>query len=160
MKKEVKMRLSRMMKKELVKLELNARDKEGVIKEMVELISKDRRIKDKDEVLRAMLSRELLKTTGIGNGVAIPHSRTDAAQDIVIAFARSREGIEFDAVDKRPVTLFFMVAGPERKNEEYLKVMSMIARLLSSEESRSALMNAPTPKDLIRSIERIESRET
>lgn len=150
------MKLSRMMKAELVKLKLEAKDKRELIEEMVELISKDKRIKDKEEVLRAMLNRELLKTTGIGNGIAIPHARTDGVKDIVIAFARSKEGIDFEAVDKRPVNLFFMVAGPEKKNDEYLKVMSALARLLSKEGNRKELMDAPTPMDLIRSIEMME----
>lgn len=154
----LRMRLSKIMKKELIKLELNAKGKQGVIEEMVSLISKDKRIKDKDEVLKAILNRELLKTTGIGNGIALPHARTDAVQDIVIAFSRSRDGIDFDAVDKRPVNLFFMVVGPEGKNEEYLKVMSMLARLLSNQENRNALMEAKTPKDLLREIERMEGQ--
>lgn len=150
------MELSRLMKKNLMSLELSASNKEGAIKEMVELISGDKHIKNKDEVLKTMLERERLGTTGIGDGIAIPHSRTDAVTDIVVAFARSREGLDFEALDKKPVNLLFMVAGPQKKNHEYLKIMSILARLFSKEENRQALLEAAAPKEITKAIAKME----
>ncbi|HAV43270.1 TPA: hypothetical protein DCX15_04570 [bacterium] len=153
------MHLSSLIKKELVLLELKAQNKEEVIREMAELISKDKRIKDKDRLIQAMFEREELGTTGIGNGLAIPHARTDAVKDIVIAFAKSKEGADFESMDKKPANLFFMVVGPQEKNKEYLRVMSILARLFSKEENRQTLMRATTPKEIIKSVAKMEEEE-
>jgi fructose-specific phosphotransferase system IIA component len=160
LKKETKeMMLSQMIKKNLITFEIKARNKKEAIEEMVELISRDKSIKDKDQVLNAILEREKLGTTGIGNGIAIPHSRTDAAKDIVVAFARSREGLDFEALDKKPVNLLFMLVGPEKKKNEYLKVMSILARLFSKEKNRQALLEVATPKEIIRTIASMQEKE-
>lgn len=152
------MQLVRMMKKELILLELKARSKREAIEKMIELISKDKQIKGRDEVAKAIFERERVGTTGIGDGLAIPHARTDAAKDIVIAFARSSDGVDFDALDKRPVNILFMVVG-SGKNEEYLKVMAILARLLSKKENRQSLMEASTPKEVINLLTRIQEKE-
>lgn len=143
------------MKRELILLELKAKTKIEAIEEMVELILKDKYIKDGNELKRAIFERERLGTTAIGYGVAIPHARIEATKDIVIAFARSKEGVDFDALDKKPVNIFFMVVGP-KKSDEYLKVMAALARLLSKEKNRQSLINAGTPKDVINLLSKIE----
>ena len=152
------MQLSQLIKKNLIALELKAGNKQEAIEEMTELISRDKRIKNRDEILQTILEREKLGTTGIGDGLAIPHSRTDAASDIVVAFARSEEGLDFEALDNKPVNLFFMVVGPKEKNDEYLKIMSILARLFSKEENRQALLEAATHREIMKAIAGMEEK--
>lgn len=122
--------------------ELKSETKADVLEEMLDLFVNAGYIKDKDIVLEMLNQRETLGSTGIGNGIAIPHGRTTATADVLIAFAKSSKGIEFDAIDKKPVYLFFMViAPPHDEGNIYLPILGSLVRMLSNETNRENLKN-------------------
>jgi mannitol/fructose-specific phosphotransferase system IIA component (Ntr-type) len=88
------------------------------------------------------MEREKLVTTGVGYGVAFPHAKTRSVRGIVIAFGRSKEGIDFEAMDKRPVQLFFLIAAPEEAIGAHLNVMAKLSHLMKSQENRDRLLEA------------------
>lgn len=138
------MKLSKFCEEDLVSFDLKAENKDDAIEELVDLASKSNMVRNRDEVLRAVQEREKLVTTGVGYGVAFPHAKTRALKGIVIAFARSDEGIEFQAMDKKPVKLFFLIAAPEDAIGAHLNVMARLSFLMKSEKNREKLLNART----------------
>ena len=95
-------------------------------------------------------------TTGVGFGVAFPHAKTKATKGIVIAFGRSDEGIDFDAMDHRPVHLFFLIAAPEDAIGAHLNVMARLSYIMKSEENRQEMMKVTSPGELLQMIDVIE----
>ncbi|MDI6704345.1 MAG: PTS sugar transporter subunit IIA [bacterium] len=145
-----------LLDKRLILLDLKTNNKNETIQRLVDLISKSKDIKDKRKVLDAIIERERTMSTGIGKGIAIPHAKSNAAKRIVVAFARSKEGVEFDAVDKNPVYLFFIVVGPEESQDEYLKVMAHLTSYLNKEINRKNLMEARSEKEIMALVSKIE----
>ncbi len=133
------MKLSKFCDENLVVFDLKATSKDKVIEELVALASASNMIKDYDELLADIKEREDLVTTGVGYGVAFPHAKTRSAKGIVIAFGRSNHGIDFDAMDHKPVKLFFLIAAPEDTIGAHLNVM---ARLFAVD---ALLQFGPTP---------------
>lgn len=150
------MKLSKFCEENLIVFELKAKNKEGVIKELVELASRSSLIKDKEELFKAVIEREKLVTTGVGYGVAFPHAKTKAVKGIVIVFGRSREGIEFEAMDKKLVYLFFLIAAPEDVIGAHLNVMARLSYLMKSEKSRDTLMKIKSPKELLEVLDSVD----
>lgn len=150
------MALKELMNEELIKLNLESQTKVEVISEMVDLINVSGKIKDKDLFLDSVIEREGMGSTGIGNGVAIPHGRADVAEKLVIAFGRSKGGVDFDALDKEPVNLFFMLAAPKQDVGAYLKALAELSRLLKQYEFRMALIDAKTNQEVVSIIDKFE----
>ena len=116
---------------------------------MVECLFESGRIKDKGLVLEMLTRRESLGSTGIGKGIAIPHGRSLAAPELSIVFARSAEGIDFDALDKKPVYLFFLiVAPPHDRSNIYLPVLGKIVERVKEARIRSKLMKVESFEEL------------
>jgi fructose-specific phosphotransferase system IIA component len=153
-------KLSKLMSKDLISLELKAKEKEDAIQEMVDLISKSNSITDKREVLNTILEREKKGTTGIGDGVAVPHGRTKGAKRIVVAFSRSRDGVNFEAMDGKAVHLIFMVIAPEEEEEGYLKLMAQIAHILNKPQNRKSLLEAKNEGEVIKRIKEMETHHS
>ena len=143
------MKLSKFCDESLVQFNLKAKTKDEVIEELVDLAAGSNMIKDRDTLLGDVREREELVTTGVGYGVAFPHAKTRSAKGIVIAFGRSDEGIDFDAMDHRPVSLFFLIAAPEDAIGAHLNVMARLSYLMKSEESRDRLLKASSPGDVL-----------
>ncbi len=150
------MKLSKFCEEDLVSFDLKADNKNDAIKELVDLASRSNMIRDRDEVLRAVQEREKLVTTGVGYGVAFPHAKTRALKGIVIAFARSDEGIEFQAMDKKPVSLFFLIAAPEDAIGAHLNVMARLSFLMKSEKNREKLLNARTAGEVFMVLDSVD----
>jgi len=107
-------------------------------------------IRNRDIVLEMLHQRETLGSTGIGKGVAIPHGRTTAAADVLIAFGKSDQGIDFDAIDGKPVHLFFMViAPPNEEGNVYLPILGSLVTILNEKANRDKLMKVDTFQDFI-----------
>src|SRR3990170_2983905 len=102
------MKLSKFSEENLIVFDLKSNEKEGVIEELVELVNSSNMVTDKNTLLKDIKERENLVTTGIGYGVAFPHAKTKSVKGIVVAFGRSRGGVDFDAMDKKPVNLFYL----------------------------------------------------
>lgn len=135
--------LSEFFEEDLFIPELASRDKEGVLKEMVDALVKAQRITEGDILLQMLQQREHLGSTGIGRGVAVPHGRTLAITRLAVVFARSAEGIDFDAMDGKPVHLIFLtVAPPQERSNLYLPVLGKIVEMVKSAKNRRRLQGA------------------
>lgn len=150
------MKLSKFCDESLVKFNLDATTKDEVITELVELAATSNMIKDHDQLLEDVRERENLVTTGVGYGVAFPHAKTRSAKGIVIAFGTSKKGINFDAMDHRPVNLFFLIAAPEDAIGAHLNVMARLSYLMKSEENREKLLSAASPGDVLALMDNID----
>lgn len=143
------MKLSKFCEEELMSFDLGAQGKADIIAELVDLASKSSMVRDRDELLNAVLEREKLVTTGVGYGVAFPHAKTRAVKGIVIAFGRSDVGVDFEAMDKKPVHLFFLIAAPEDAIGAHLNVMARLSYIMKSEKNRERLMRAKTAGEVM-----------
>ena len=134
--------------------------KEDVIRELVELLVRAGSIKDKDghRLVQTLLKRESLGSTGIGQGVAIPHGKTDCVGKLVAAFGVSRAGVNFDSLDGEPVTLFFLLVAPEDSAGPHLKALARISRLLKDKHFRDSLRAARDEKTLVKIIREEDER--
>lgn len=150
------MKLSKFTEEELITFELKGTDKNAVIEELVEMASKSKLVRDKDDLLKDILERENLVTTGVGYGVAFPHAKTKAVKGIVIAFGRADNGIDFDAMDKKLVHLFFLIAAPEDAIGAHLNVMARLSFLMKSEENRQKLHNVKSPGELLSILDSVD----
>jgi fructose-specific phosphotransferase system IIA component len=150
------MKLSKFCEENLISFELKAKDKEETLKELVDLASRSSLVKDKAELLKAVVEREKLVTTGVGYGVAFPHAKTKAIKGIVIAFGRSKAGIDFEAMDKKPGYLFFLIAAPEDVIGAHLNVMARLSYIMKSEKNRDALMKIKSPKELLEVLDSVD----
>lgn len=150
------MKLSKFCDENLVTFNLDASTKEEAIDQLVELAGSSSMIKDKDQLLKDVKEREELVTTGVGYGVAFPHAKTRSVKGIVIAFGRSENGVDFDAMDHQPVHLFFLIAAPEDAIGAHLNVMARLSYLMKSEENRSKLQAATSPGDVLALIDKVD----
>ncbi len=146
------MKVSELVRAACMNLELQHRSKADVLREMVESMDLDGMVADKAALVDALWEREQLGSTGIGDGIAIPHARTDAVRSIIILFGRSESGVEFAAMDAKPVHLFFMIASPPSAAGEYLKVLAHLAGMLKQKEFRDELLRAECCEDVVRLI--------
>lgn len=133
---------------------LKASNKEQVLEELLDLFTNEKLVKNKSLVLEMLKQRETLGSTGIGNGIAIPHGRTTAAGDVIIAFGHSEKGIEFEAIDNKPVHLFFMViAPPNDEGNVYLPALGSLVTVLKKKENREKLKKISSYEELIEIID-------
>jgi len=144
--------LTEFISPQLIKLELSSIQKVDAIKELIDLLDKAGFLTDADAFLKSVLEREKVGSTGIGKGIAIPHSRTATVREVVVAVGRSKEGIEFEALDSRPVHLIFLIAAPIESGGLYLKALARLSRLLRYQEFRNELMEAKTAEEIIKII--------
>jgi fructose-specific phosphotransferase system IIA component len=150
------MKLSKFCGEDLISFELRAQTKDETIKELVDLASKSKLVKDPDQLLKDILEREKLVTTGVGYGVAFPHAKSKAIRGIIIAFGRSKKGVDFDSMDKKAVNLFFLIAAPEDAIGAHLNVMARLSFLMKSEKNRDNLMKIKSPKELLEVLDSYE----
>lgn len=150
------MKLSKFCDETLVEFGLEGTTKDAVIEELVELVSKSNMVTNGEALLADIKERENLVTTGVGYGVAFPHAKTKAVKGIVIAFGRSEAGVDFDAMDHKPVHLFYLIAAPEDAIGAHLNVMARLSFLMKSEENRSKLANASSPGEVLELMDDVE----
>lgn len=142
---------------ELVDLDLKGKNREEILVELSKLLEKSPNIVGKEnDIYKALVDREKLGSTGIGKGVAIPHAKTESVTGLTVAFGVSRDGIDFNSLDKEEVHLFFVFASPDKDSQIYLKVLARISRLIREEEFRENLFNCKTPKEIINCIKEKE----
>jgi len=150
------MKLSKLIEEDLMSFELAAGGKEAVIKELVELAAKSKLVRDTELLEEEVIKREKLVTTGVGWGVAFPHAKTRAMKGIVIAFGRSAKGIPFEAMDGKPVHLFFLIAAPEDTIGAHLNVMARLSFLMKGQENRDRLMAAKNAGEVMEVLDSVD----
>ncbi len=136
------MKLSDIITRESVIPDLKARDKAGVLRELAEVICSLEAFLDKDSLVKVLEEREKLGSTGIGDGVAIPHGKLNGITKPLLSFGRSKQGIDFDSMDAKPVHLFFLLVAPENSAGTHLKVLAKIAKMLKDSRFRKKLLDA------------------
>jgi len=151
------MRISDILNEQLVMTDLKGDSKEDIINALVDLIGSSDRVLDKEKVRQAIFDREKLMSTGVGNGFAIPHGKTDAVADIVAAFAITAEPIDFDAMDKKPVRLVFLLVGKDNMVGPHIKLLSRISRLMTKEQFRNKLLEIKTPREILETFRQEEA---
>ena len=152
------MQLSELINENAIRLHLAARDKESCIKELVQLLESAHGVNTKGEILSKVLQRESMMSTGIGNGVAIPHGKTRLLDHLVAACGVSPAGIEFDSMDGEPATLFILLVSPESLRGPHVKALANVSRLLKEESIRNALRTSATPEAFLGVLREAESR--
>ncbi|MGE4422950.1 MAG: PTS sugar transporter subunit IIA [Pseudodesulfovibrio sp.] len=136
------MKLSDYLAKELILPELKSATKSDVLNELVAPLGEQYPEMDTDHAVRVLLDRERLGSTGIGDGIAIPHGKLEDLEKVIVVVGRSRNGVEFEALDHSPCTIFFLVLAPEQVAGMHLRVLAQISRLLKDEEFRKAFLSA------------------
>jgi len=136
------MKLSDIITRDSVIPNLKARDKAGVLKELAEVICNAEPSIDKDALVKVLEEREKLGSTGIGDGVAIPHGKLNGISKPYMSFGRSKSGVDFDSMDTQPVHLFFLLLAPENSAGAHLKVLAKIAKMLKNTSFRKKLLEA------------------
>ena len=139
-----------------IKMSLESKTKKDAIKELVELLVKTGKVKDKKKMVQTLLEREELGSTGIGQGIAIPHGKSDTVTDLAAAFSLSADGISFDSLDGEPVNIFFLLVAPEGAAGAHLKALARISSLLKDKYFRKSLLSAKTPEDVVKIIQEEE----
>lgn len=128
--------------------DLRSTSKKGVLEELSDVLVEGGKLPDRDKVVEVLLDREKLGSTGIGDGIAIPHGKMKGIKDLVISFGRSTKGINFESIDNKPTHLFFLLVAPENSAGIHLKALARISRLLKDPSFRRRLMEAKDRGDL------------
>ncbi len=146
------------LKEDCIITNLKSRDKEGALKELIKLLEKNGYVKDGEKILETVMEREKLGSTGIGQGIAIPHAKTEQINDIICALGISQNGVDFDSLDGEPVYIIFLVLAPIKSIGQHLKTLAKIARLLKDKVFRNSLKNAKTPAEALKIIKEDEEK--
>jgi PTS system fructose-specific IIC component len=143
------MKVSEYLNEDNVLLNVEAKDKYDLIDKLIEVASKSGKILDKEKVRQAVYEREKILSTGVGKGFAVPHGKTDAVNDIVLAFAITKEPLDYEALDNQPVRLVMLMVGKDSLVSSHIKLLSRISRLMNNDEFRENLLNAKTKKEVL-----------
>jgi len=146
------MKLSEIIEEEDIISDLKASDKKSVLEELSEVISNHEPSINKKDIVKVLMERERLGTTGIGDGVAIPHGKLNGVRQPLISFGRSKKGMDFDAMDGQPAYLFFLLIAPENSSGIHLEILARIAKVLKNSSFRKKLMEADTRKECYQTI--------
>jgi PTS system fructose-specific IIC component len=152
----MQLKISEYLKSEAIIMEIKAREKIAAINELVAHMVNQKLVGDGEAFIKALAKRENLESTGIGDGIAIPHARTNAVKDLTLAFARSPKGIDFSSVDGKPSHIIFLIASPENKKSEYILALAKLSRLLRKHPVRELLRNAKEPEEIMDIIKKNE----
>jgi fructose-specific phosphotransferase system IIA component len=151
------MRISDILNERLVVTDLQGNSKDDIINALVDLIGSSSKVLDREKVRQAIFDREKLMSTGVGNGFAIPHGKTDAVSDIVAAFAVTSEPIDYQSLDEKPVRLVFLLVGKDNMVGPHIKLLSRISRLMNKEQFRERLLGLKTPREILESFRQEEA---
>ncbi|NMD69557.1 PTS transporter subunit EIIA [Bacillus sp. DNRA2] len=147
------MKITQMLTEETITLSISGNSKMNAIDALVDVLDRAGKLSDKKEYKKAIIAREEQSTTGIGEGIAIPHAKTTAVKQAAIAFGKSEQGVDYQSLDGRPAHLFFMIAAPEGANNTHLEALSRLSSILMNEDAREKLRNAATAKEVVAIID-------
>ena len=152
------MKLTNYLKPEYIAVGLSAATKEELLTKMVDLASKNPHVIDKEKVRTAILERERIMSTGVGKGFAIPHGKTDAVNDIVLAFATTAEPVDYAAMDSEPVRLVLLLISRDSDVGSRLRLLSRASKVMNSEAARKSLIEAKSAEEIIAIFKAEEER--
>jgi len=153
------MKITEFLDKRAIKIGLEATEKEEVLKELADVLAGVADIGDKKGIVRALIERENLGSTGIGQGIAIPHGKTDRVNGLVSVLGISRKGVNFEALDGEPVYIFFLLVAPKETSGPHLKALAQISRLLRDSYFCELLKRCPSAEEVYDLIRREEDKK-
>lgn len=153
------MKITELLTKKTILLNIVGNQKESTIDQLVEMLYTAGKISNKEEYKAAILKREDQSTTGIGEGIAIPHAKVAAVKEAAIAFGKSSAGVDYQSLDGQPAHLFFMIAAPEGANNTHLEALARLSGMLMNEEVRKELLNAATADEVLNIIDNHDEQE-
>ncbi len=151
------MKVSELLNEDNVLLNVEAKDKYELIDKLIDLAAKSGKIIDKEKVRNCVYEREKILSTGVGKGFAVPHGKTDAVSDIVLAFAITKEPLDYEALDNQPVRLVMLMVGKDSLVSSHIKLLSRISRLMNNDEFRENLLNAKSKEEILEIFRKEES---
>ncbi|MDD5723622.1 MAG: PTS sugar transporter subunit IIA [Syntrophales bacterium] len=137
-----------MLKKDFIIEDLKSKTKKEVLAELSDVFLRDDMDIDRDSVIEVLMEREKLGSTGIGDGIAIPHGKLAGLERLVVSFGRSNVGVDFDSLDGGPVHIFFLLMAPENSAGHHLKALAKISRMLKDVSFREALIKAGSSEEI------------
>lgn len=140
--------ISKYLSPKLIKF-LDVDDRDGALRSMVDLLEKEKKLRDKEAFYQAILERERIVSTGIGMGVAVPHAKLPGYDSFFIVIGIHQKGIPWDALDGIAVRLVFMIGGPDDKQTEYLQLLSRLTLAIKDEQRRKKILQLTKPEDII-----------
>ncbi|PRR76572.1 PTS fructose transporter subunit IIABC [Clostridium thermopalmarium] len=154
------MKITELLSKDTIILNLKSKTKLEVIDELIDKLDTAGKLNDREEYKKAILKREEEFSTGVGDGVAIPHAKTSAVKLPSLAFGYSKEGIDYDSLDGQPAHIFFMIAGQDNADNEHLETLSRLSVMLMNEDFKRKIPTIKTEEDLLRIIDEQESKDS
>ena len=143
------MKVSDLLNEKFIIAELKGNEKEDTINELIDLFKSDSRVIDLERVRTAVLEREKIMSTGVGKGFAIPHGKTNAVNDILAAFGKTKRPIEYQSLDNQPVHLVFLLVGKDNLVSTHIKLLSRISRMMNKDEFRAKLIESSSAEEII-----------
>jgi PTS system nitrogen regulatory IIA component len=147
------MKIMDFLSKDAIIVDLESADKKSAIIELVETLKKTKKIKKTDEIIDVILEREKLGSTGIGQGVAIPHGKIDGLHEQIGVLGISHKGIEFNSLEGEPVHIIFLLVGPVEVAGQHLKALSKISRLFKDKFLRQAIKDVAEAEEVVKIIQ-------
>ncbi|MCG7339760.1 fructose-specific PTS transporter subunit EIIC [Staphylococcus sp. ACRSN] len=154
------MRITELLTKDTIAMDLTSNDKNGVIEELVNQLNHAGKLNDITAFKEAIHNRESQSTTGIGEGIAIPHAKVAAVDTPAIAFGKSKEGVDYQSLDMQPAHLFFMIAAPEGGAQTHLDALAKLSGILMDEDVRKDLLNASSQEEVLNIIDKADDEAT
>jgi len=139
--------------------DLKSSTKNELVKELVYLLAKAEGIKNKDDLVKILMGRETLGSTGIGQGIGIPHGKSPDIKKLTAAFGLSKQGVDFESLDGEPTYIFFLLVAPEESAGPHLKALARISRLLKDKYFRDTLLKAQDTSEIIKIIKGEDSKK-
>lgn len=153
------MKITDFLDQRTIKIGLTATNKEDILKELVDVLAEVKELGDRKAIVKALFERESLGSTGIGQGIAIPHGKTDRVKELVAVLGVSRKGVNFDALDGEPVYIFFLLVAPKDTAGPHLKALAQISRLLRDGYFCELIKRCQTPVELFELIKHEEEKK-
>lgn len=148
-----RMKLVDFLSAEAISVDMKAQGKQEALEELCQALQRANKLSDAKQMVQILMEREALGSTGIGQGVAIPHGKTGTVKDQVAALGISRRGIEFEALDGEPVHIVFLLVAPSEAAGNHLKALAKVSRLLKDKFFRQALRDAKSADEILRIIQ-------
>jgi fructose-specific phosphotransferase system IIA component len=152
--KQTAITITKHLNKNLITTNLKSTTKENIIKELLSIAANQGYIKLYDEVLDSILAREKSMSTGFENGIAIPHTRSNTIEKIILIIGIKKDGIDFDSIDGKPTTIFFMIISPVAEAEPHIQLLAEISKLSRDKEKINDILNASSARSIISIIKR------
>ncbi len=146
------MRLTDILKESHVLMPLKSDERDEAIRALVDILDQNQLLSDKEKAFQAVLEREKIMTTGVGNGIAIPHCKDSSCPNFAVALGLHPKGVDFHSLDKKKAKIVFLLVGPENNPGMHIKLLSRISRLMSNEELREQIISCKKPEEVIEII--------